>query len=563
MGQTMCMTADTAANRKARGAVFTPPEVARYIVNWAVRTPSDAVFEPSCGEAIFLLEAGDKMDSFGTGPRELGTGPGELAGVELHPESAEAARTYLRERGHPASIQTGDFFATDPVARYDAVVGNPPYIRYQDFSGSSRSIARQAALRAGVPLSQLASSWAAFVVHACLFLRPGGRIGLVVPAEIMVVNYAAPVREFLMKGFSDVTMVHFVERVFDVQEEVVLLLADGYQATPNGTDHFKLMEAQGIASLREELKSRQWAPITPSARWIDSLVDTSALSDYQALADSQAFTTLGEWGSTTLGMVTGNNKFFALTDARVRELKLDKRTDLERLSPPGSSHLRGLALTIEALDTLAKNDRPTWLFRPSSEPTPAAQAYIRSGEAAGVSNAYKCRVRKPWWRVPKPVQKRPADLFLTYMNADTVRLCSNRAKVWALNSVHGVYLDDDLRDLRDLLTVAALNSVTMLGAEISGRAYGGGMLKMEPREADKWVIPSPGLISQKSDELLALRPQLSSLLRGGKLAEAAGLVDAVLLTRGGGVDPAMLERIRGARRHMLGRREARGTRAQP
>src|SRR5690349_21081750 len=48
---------DTAALRKARGAFFTPEPLARYITDWAVRSTSDRVLEPSCGEAAFLLAA--------------------------------------------------------------------------------------------------------------------------------------------------------------------------------------------------------------------------------------------------------------------------------------------------------------------------------------------------------------------------------------------------------------------------------------------------------------------------------------------------------------------------
>ena len=96
-----------------------------------------------------------------------------------------------------------------------------------------------------------------------------------------------------------------------------------------------------------------------------------------------------------------------------------------------------------------------------------------------MDDAYKCRVRLPWWRVPLV---KPADLLLTYMNADTPRLCTNRKSVYHLNSVHGVYLRKGLRQLgMDLLPLASLNSMTLLGAETVGRAYGGGMLKLEPR----------------------------------------------------------------------------------
>ncbi len=78
------------------------------------------------------------------------------------------------------------------------MIGNPPFVRYQDFSGEARVRSRAAALRAGVPLTNLASSWAAFAVHSALFPRPGGRMGLVLPAELLSVNYAAEVRRFLL-----------------------------------------------------------------------------------------------------------------------------------------------------------------------------------------------------------------------------------------------------------------------------------------------------------------------------------------------------------------------------
>jgi adenine-specific DNA-methyltransferase len=127
----------------------------------------------------------------------------------------------------------------EPRPVYDAIIGNPPYVRYQDFTGESRARARAAALRAGVPLTGLASSWAAFTVHSALFLKQGGRLGLVLPAELLTVNYAAEVRRFLMRRFATVRLVLFTERVFPgVLEEVVLLLADGYDGGP--TDHCEL-----------------------------------------------------------------------------------------------------------------------------------------------------------------------------------------------------------------------------------------------------------------------------------------------------------------------------------
>jgi adenine-specific DNA methylase len=548
-------TVDTAALRKARGAFFTPEPVARYVTDWAVRSLSDRILEPSCGEAAFLLAAVDRLSALRSAGGKQ-TGPGTLDGVELHEASASAARAVLQQAGVTANITPGDFFLVEPTGSYDAVIGNPPFVRYQDFAGDSRTRSRAAALRAGVSLTGLASSWAAFAVHAALFLKPGGRLGLVLPAELLSVNYAAEVRRFMMHSFQRVDLVLFTERVFPgVLEEVVLLLADGYQQGP--TEHASVYQARNAAELANIAAGRSWKPVRPEDKWTPSLLSSDALTAYTQLIAGDDFTLLETWGDTTLGMVTGNNRYFAVSPARAQELGL-RQTDLVRLSPPGSKHLRGLSFSDSALDQLGASGSAVWLFRPSAKPSPAALAYIAAGETTGINTAYKCRMRKPWWRVPLVPA---ADLLLTYMNADTPRLTTNRAKAHHLNSVHGVYLRRGLRNLgRDHLPLASLTSMTLVGAETVGRAYGGGMLKLEPREADRLPVPSPALAQAAAKRLSDVRPQVGRLLRSGKLLDAAKIIDEVLLIGEIGMSRADVHSLRDAHRDLTARRVARGSR---
>jgi adenine-specific DNA-methyltransferase len=544
---------DTAALRKARGAFFTPEALARYVTDWAVRDVTDKVLEPSCGEAAFLLSAVDRLAAL-HGAEASPTVP-HLDGVEFHPASAAAARDLLRAAGVEADVRVGDFFTVDPTGSYDAVVGNPPYVRYQDFSGDSRARSREAALRAGVPMSNLASSWAAFTVHAALFLRTGGRLGLVLPAELLTVNYAAPVRRFLLERFASVDLVLFEERVFpDVLEEVVLLLAEGYDEGP--TDHFRVFQARDAGELEGTPVLRSWAPEDLDAKWTPSLLSSEALASFAALTRGDDFATLHTWGETTLGMVTGNNGYFALSPAKVSELGLAD-SDVVRLSPPGSRHLRCLTFTDSALDELGAAGSRTFLFRPSAEPSAAARRYIAAGKVAGVNHAYKCRIRgEQWWRVPLVP---PADLLLTYMNADTPRLCTNRAKAHHLNSVHGVYLREPHKRLGlDYLPLASINSMTLVGAETVGRAYGGGMLKIEPREADRLPMPGPALVEASRKELAKVRRSITALLQAGRLTEAVHAMDDVLLVGALGMPRADVTTLQEAHAELWARRVARG-----
>lgn len=135
---------DTAVLRKARGAFFTPEPVACYVTEWAVRSAHDRILEPSCGEAAFLLAAVDRLAELHD-PASAHIAP-RLDGVELHEASAQAARDVLDQAGVEAHVTVGDFFTVRPEGCYDVVIGNPPYVRFQDFSGDSRTRSREASL---------------------------------------------------------------------------------------------------------------------------------------------------------------------------------------------------------------------------------------------------------------------------------------------------------------------------------------------------------------------------------------------------------------------------------
>ncbi len=542
MAQTELNLADA---RKARGAFFTPTPLTEFLATWAVRTRVDTVLEPSCGEAAFLLSAGARLQQLGAGALT-----DQMHGVELHEPSAVAAAQAVRAAGLTATIRTGDFFDVERPGSFDAVLGNPPYVRYQGFTGEARSRGQRAAFAQGVKLGNLSSSWAAFVVHAAAFLKPEGRLGLVLPAELLTVNYAGPVRRFLMERFAHVRLVLFEERVFPgVMEEVVLLLAEG----SGPTDHFSLCQVADDAHL-SELNPRLFFPTDQGGKWTPALLPSDAVEPYARLTGGDGFAELQEWGATDLGIVTGNNGFFTLTVAQATELGL-KEHELLAISPRGSRHLRGLNFTDKAWREMARIGSRVYLFSPSAEsPSPAALAYIAQGEAAGVEKAYKCRMRSPWWRVP--LVRRP-DLFLTYMNHDAPRLVANRARVRALNSVHGLSLKTGRRQLgMDLLPIASLNSVTLLGAELVGRSYGGGILKVEPKEADVLPVPSSTLVEKAADELRALRPQLAQHLRNSDILAVAKAVDRVLF-RHLDAGRSDAQALRAAREELFSRRATR------
>lgn len=545
---------DSAELRKARGAFFTPEPIAEHLTAWAIQDePEATVLDPTCGDGVFLLAAGRRLKALG---RQVSDLDGQVHGVDLHESSLEEASRLLEDEGLDAHLVTSDFFAVPtpdqlqaPIGYVDAVVGNPPFVRYQQHSGLSRRLSVEAALKQGVRLNGLASSWAASLAHASGFLKPGGRLAMVLPAELLTVGYAEPVRRWLKARFERVNLVLFEHLQFeDALADVVLLLAEGH----GGCDAFSLWHVESAEDLAK-IKPYMQLNVTPpeSGKWTDILIPKEARGLFRKV-EAEHFTPLSTYGSPFLGAVTGGNAFFAITEATRLEYGLQE-SQLARISPPGTRHLRGPAFTSQQWTVLRDQGERVWLFRPEADDdSEERQRYTAYGELLEVDKAYKCQIRTPWWR--PPLAKVP-DLFFTYMSHNYPRLISNTAKAGFLNSMHGVMLNPDVpKETLAALPYMCLNSVTMLGAELEGRSYGGGILKMEPREAALMPLPNAEVMARAWKELKPQKAQLDHQLKNGSWTEVAKRVDAAVLGAGCGLERQEIAQLLKAARQLRERR---------
>src|SRR5437764_8071403 len=142
--------------QKLRGGYYTPKPIANFLAQWAIQTPDAEVLEPSCGDGSLVEAAMEALLARGA---SKGTIAQLIHAVEIDPD--EAARTVERMRALGISpseetIYVEDFFAhckarlfgerfmgveTTAARKFDAIIGNPPFIRYQNFPEASRAIA--------------------------------------------------------------------------------------------------------------------------------------------------------------------------------------------------------------------------------------------------------------------------------------------------------------------------------------------------------------------------------------------------------------------------------------
>jgi hypothetical protein len=154
---------------------------------------------------------------------------------------------------------------------------------------------------------------------------------------------------------------------------------------------------------------------------------------------------------------------------------------------------------------------------------------------------------------------RPPDLLFTYMSHRFPRVFRNQARATVLNSMHAVHLYRDQPGwVANTLPLAVLNSLTMLGGELKGRSYGGGVLKMEPREAAALPIPTTDALRELRERLKSQRPSLVRQLRAGRWTSVVASVDKALFMDVLGMHSREVTDLREAARSLRARRLGRG-----
>jgi tRNA1(Val) A37 N6-methylase TrmN6 len=547
-----------AESRKLRGAFFTPQTIAGYLAEWAIaNNPAARILDPTCGDGSFLVAAAELLMSLGANQQALSD---QVVGIEVDAETAHAAMMAVQARDLDATVKVDDFFRLSPpselfpsLGTFDAVVGNPPFVRYQHHAGEARRFSMLAALKQGVRLSGLASSWPAVLIHAAAFLKPEGKLAMVLPAEAMSVGYAEPVRQWLKHRFSAVRLVLFERLQFpDAEEDVVLLLAEG----AGHSDAFSLYYVSDADDLRR-IRPFQERPVAlaPNGKWTDLFLTGDQRALYRDIS-SKAFVPLSAYGTPMLGTVTGANDFFVVSDETRVKYGLRPSIDVRQVIPAGSKAPRGLAYRQRDWDQRRAAGDAVWVLDPNpADLSPGLRDYLEVGERRGVPLAYKCRSRPHWWK--PPVVEAPA-LFFTYMSHHVPRIVDNRSSATILNSMHGIQPAAGVNpQLLKMIPLLSLNSMTLLGAELNGRAYGGGVLKLEPREASRLPVPAELSLREGAARLSQERASLERLLLGGQWTSVVARVNEVLLHDVLGVPFPDIERLHEAASWMRVRRTSR------
>lgn len=269
-------------------------------------------------------------------------------------------------------------------------------------------------------------------------------------------------------------------------------------------------------------------------KWTQYFLDHDELDLLRTLRVDPRLTPSGTVIDVDVGVVTGLNDFFILNAQQVREHSLESYT---QPVVTRSGHLSGIVFCPEDWETNVTNLLPSHMLRCPGDDTDKLpvelKAYIRQGEAVGVHTGYKCRIRPYWYKVPSTWVP---DAFMLRQVHGYPKIILNQTAATCTDTIHRIRFRNGA--LGKVIAPAFLNSLTFAFTEVTGRSYGGGVLELEPNEAERLPLPLIGA------EQLDFN-YIHNLLLQGNIESVLNVTDHLLLVEGLGLSLAQVQRLRG------------------
>lgn len=518
MGQVL----ENLSKQKLRGGYYTPQPITEFLCNWCIQQNTKNVLEPSCGDGNFIEAAILRFIELGVVGEDL---KGRLKGIELIEEESIKAKSRAANLGlNSNTIENNDFFhylSNNGKVKYDAVLGNPPFIRYQNFPEEHRKLAIEMMQNLGLNPNKLTNIWVPFLVISASLLNENGRMAMVIPAELFQVKYAAETRVFLSKFFERMTIVTFKKLVFaNIQQEVVLLLCE---KKVNHGKGIRVIECENL----EDLKSINFQSINGSnvkaidhstEKWTKYFLEENEIALLKKLRKDKRVISCSDIMEVDVGLVTGRNEFFMLKEDQVKQWKLKPYT-IPVASK--SNQLKGITFSETDFSENSKAQNSIHLFIPPNEDfeklPKVCQKYIEYGEQQGFNTGYKTRIRKRWYITPSLWVP---DAFALRQVGDYPKLVLNETGASSTDTIHRVRFRDGVD--RNLAAILFFNSLSFAFSEITGRSYGGGVMTFEPTEIEEIQMPRLADLPIDFDHI-------DALIRKRKVEEVLNIVDEALL----------------------------------
>lgn len=443
---------------KKYGQYFTPDIIATFMVKWCGKDGANFL-DPAVGNGIFI----SKMHEYFR---------------DIKSEGFEIDYNILNffQSNKNYSIHNEDFLLSTFKNKYDSIVCNPPYNKFQKVN-NRQEIIDYFEDETGLRFTLYSNQYVYFLYKCLLQLNNKGRLAFIIPSEFLNSKFGEQIKEYFLKNKILKAVINLDYSVFEtaITTSCILLVENQIQPTidfinVNEQDMEKL-DASDLKALSEASNVVSYNEINAKEKWSNYFKKQDSYSNYKNLVN------LSQFAKVSRGIATGANNFFILNKSLIEHNNISEKF----LEPciTSSTQVKDTIFTSKSFNDLVIKDKRVFLLDIKGEPDTSLEKYIKYGEEIEVNKKYLPSKRNPWYSME---QGEISPIWLSSAFRENIKVIRNIAKVKNLTTFHGLKIYDEFSNLIDILFCYLLTDVGQDILKNNTKSIGGGLNKFQPSD---------------------------------------------------------------------------------
>lgn len=449
-------------HRKKYAQFFTPEPIAEFMCRWVLDGKKKTnMLEPAYGLGIFSRVMANKLDI-------------PIYAFEIDNRIFNFSQSLLPDS---VNLTNDDYLQSDWDSRFDAILCNPPYLKFHDYDNSK--YIPMVNDRLGTKLNGFTNIYTLFLLKSLFQLKVGGRLSYIVPSEFLNSDYGVEVKRFLLESntLRHVIVVDFNQCTFeDALTTACILLCEKSTDRLDGIKFSLVNNVEDINYCLNNFIEISYNEIDPQVKW-KSYYDKTNCSKYSDLVPFSTF------AKVTRGIATGANEYFTFKHSKIYDLNLPLKCMMPCICKAVDA--KNTFFTDEDYQSLVIQNKSAYLFNAiMASNDENVIKYIRLGEELEINKRYLTKSRSPWYAVEN---RQPSPIWVSVFNRKGLRFIRNEAGIYNLTNFHCVYLKNIDIDV-DILFSYLITDVAREIFMDNSRQYGNGLIKFEPNDLNKGMV---------------------------------------------------------------------------
>lgn len=489
------------AHRKKFAQFFTPEQIAIFMSNWVLEGLSSEadVLEPAFGLGVFsrtMCRINPNLN---------------ITGYDIDNTIFHYALSNFRAANYKISLSNEDYLVSSWTQKYDAVICNPPYLKFHDYDNATLIPLVNKNLQ--THLNGFTNIYTLFLLKSVSQLKEYGKLAYIIPSEFLNSDYGVEVKRELLKSgtLRHVIIVDFNQCAFDDALTTACVLLCQKIETTNAVTFSTINNMEDLSSFMQNSVSYSLKELDPAVKWKQYYEQTQA-SNYSHLVPFSTF------AKVSRGIATGANDYFTFSESK-KELYNIPNGSFRRCICHAVD-VKNLIFTDEDFIMLSNADKVVYLFDGCADSDNSqVRTYIQLGEDNNIHKRHLTSKRSPWYALEN---RTPAPIWVSVFNRKGLRFVRNVAQAYNLTTFHCVY---NISEFNTNILFAYL--ITDMAKEIfldNSRQYGNGLVKFEPNDLNRGKVADLRCLSEQEKHfVLAVYDKLQYF--GGVCSNYISLLD--------------------------------------